>query len=87
MNKPNRGFCENFGLYRIQLRQLDDLRRAVFKIEPNFAPFAVARRLIQVDSGGYFFVLLAALGLLQRVTVWITPLSSSFSRSLSNVRR
>ncbi|MFQ9150234.1 MAG: hypothetical protein ACLR6B_00250 [Blautia sp.] len=41
-------------------------RCAIFKIEPNFAPFAVVVRLIQVDSGGLFFVPFAALDLFQR---------------------
>ena len=37
-------------------------------------------------SGGYFLFLLRH-SVCFSVTVWITPLSSSFSRSLSSVRR
>ena len=66
MNKPDRLFCKDIGLDRIPICQTHDLRCAVFKIKPQLAPFAVVVRLIQVDSGGYFFVPFAALGLLQR---------------------
>ena len=66
LNKPYRRFCKDVGLHRVPIRQPDDLRCAIFKIEPNFAPFAVVVRLIQVDSGGYFFVPFAALDLFQR---------------------
>ena len=66
MNKPDPRFCKDIGLYRIPICQFDNLRCAVFKIKPQLAPFAVVVRLIQVDSGGYFFVPFAALGLLQR---------------------
>ena len=86
MNKPYRRICKDVRFYCIPIRQPDDLRCVVFKIEPNFAPFAVVVRLILVDSGGYFLFFLR-LSVCFSVTVWITPLSSSFSRSLSNVRR
>ena len=66
MNKPDHRFCKDIGLYRIPICQPHDLRCAAFKIKPKLAPHAVVVRLIQVDSGGYFFVPLAALGLLQR---------------------
>lgn len=61
-------FClsKDIGFYRVPICQLHNLRCAVFKIKPNPTPFAVVVRPIQVDSGGYFFVLFAALGLLQR---------------------
>ena len=51
---PNRRPCKYVGLHRIPLRQPDDLRRAVYKIKSDLAPFAVVVRLIQVDSGGSF---------------------------------
>lgn len=61
-----RRFCKDVGLYRVSISQLYDLSRAFFKIKPNFTPFAVVVRLIQVDNGGYFFVPFAAFGLFQR---------------------
>ena len=66
MNKPDHRFCKDIGLYRVPICQLYDLRCAAFKIKPQFTPHAVVIHLIQVDSGGNFFVPFAALGLLQR---------------------
>ncbi len=86
MNKPDRRFCKDIGLYRIPICQLYDLRRAVLKIKPQFTPLAVVVHLIQVDSGGYFLFLLRH-SVCFSVTVWTSPLFSSFRRSLSSVRR
>ena len=78
--------CEDVGLYRIQLRQPDDLRCAGCKVKSDLSPFAVVVRLIQVDSGGYFlffFVLFPCF----KVMVCTMPLSMSYRRSLSKARR
>ena len=47
---PNRRPCKDIGLYRVPLRQPDDLRCAGFKVKSDLAPFAVAVCLIQVGS-------------------------------------
>ena len=86
MNKPGHRFCKDIGLYRIPICQLYDLRCAAFKIKPELAPHAVVVRLIQVDSGGYFLFLLRH-SVCFSATVWTSPLSGSFRRSLSSVRR
>ena len=63
---PDRRFCKDVRFYRIPICQFYYLGCAVLKVKPNFAPFAVVVRLILVDSGGYFFVLLSHIGLFQR---------------------
>ena len=47
---PNRRLCKDVGLYRVPLRQPDDLRCAILKIKPQLTPFAVVVCLIQVGS-------------------------------------
>ena len=63
---PNRRLCKDVGLYRVPLRQPDDLHCAGCKVKSDLSPFAVVVCLIQVDRGGDLFVPFAALGLLQR---------------------
>ena len=57
---------KDIGFYRVPICQFDDLRCAAFKIKPKLTQFAVVVCLIQVDSGGNFFVIFAAFSLLQR---------------------
>ena len=86
LDVPYRRPCKDIGLYRVPLRQPDDLRRAGCKVKSDFSSFAVVVRLIQVDNGGYFLFLLRH-SVCFSVTVWTSLLSSSFRRSLSSVRR
>ena len=50
LDVPNRRPCKDIGLYRVPLRQSDDLRCAGCKIKPQLAPSAVVVCLIQVGS-------------------------------------
>ena len=54
LDVPNRRPCKDIGLYRVPLRQPDDLRCAGCKVKFDLSTFAVVVYLIQVDSGGYF---------------------------------
>ena len=73
-------------LCRIPICKFYDLRCAILKIKPQLTPFAVVVCLIQVGSGSYFLFLLRH-SVCFSVTVWTSPLSSSFRRSLSSVCR
>ena len=50
LNVPNRRPCKDIGLYRVPLRQPDDLRCAGCKVKSDLSPFAVVVCLIQVGS-------------------------------------
>ena len=86
LDVPNCRPCKDIGLYRVPLRQPDDLRCAGCKIKPQLAPSAVVVCLIQEAAAAiflFFFVLFTCF----KVTVCTMPLSMSFRRSLSKARR
>ena len=53
---PDCCLCKDIGLYRVPLRQPNDLCRAGCKVKSDLSPFAVVVHLLQVDSGGNCFI-------------------------------
>ena len=51
----NRPHGEPMANHCIPFSQQKNLRRIIFKVIAEFAPFAAAAREVLVDCGGYFF--------------------------------